>query len=124
MTAMALDWLEFDYSEDAEGHGSFDAMASAAPAQLQALQQEIARVLDWAHEAFGPPVPPDEGGEWHYELQGVREVPTPLLADYDAAARRLRFADGAAGASRTTLSLTVGGTPGFCAAFRDTLGTA
>ena len=116
----ALDWLEFDYSEDAEGHGSFDAMASAAPAQLQSLQQEIVRVLEWAQREFGPPVPPEEGGEWHYELQGVREVPTPLAVDYDAAAGSLRFEDGPAGAARTTLSLTLGGTPGFCAAFRET----
>src|SRR3954471_18623657 len=80
--AMELAWLEFDYSEDAEGNGSFDAMAAASPAQLAALQAEIARVLDWAHANFGNPVPPDEGGEWHFELQGVREIATAMAVDY------------------------------------------
>ncbi|MHB1124523.1 MAG: hypothetical protein ACYC0T_17645 [Ramlibacter sp.] len=27
MASLTLDWLDFDYSEDAQGHGSFDAMA-------------------------------------------------------------------------------------------------
>jgi hypothetical protein len=114
---MALDWLEFDYSEDAEGNGSFDAMAAAAPAQLSALQAEIARVLDWAHGSFGDPLPPDEGGEWHYELQGVQEAATALDVAY--ASGRLSLNAGAASPPRVTLSLTVGGTPGFCAAFRQ-----
>lgn len=115
---MTLDWLDFDYSEDAGGNGSFDAMAAAAPAQLAALQQEIVRVLDWAEAEFGAPLAPEEGGEWHYALEGVREVPTPLAVDYDAAGRSLRFTEGSPGAARITLSLTLGGTAAFCAAFR------
>jgi len=117
---MALDWLEFDFSEDGEGHGSFDAMAAAAPAQLPALQAEVVRVLDWAQRQFGEPQPPEEGGEWHYELQAVQEVATALAVDY--APGRLRLQAGAAGPPRFTLSLTVGGTPGFCAAFRQAFG--
>lgn len=114
---MTLDWLEFDYSEDAEGNGSFDAMAAAAPAQLHALQAEIARVLDWAHARFGEPLPPDEGGEWHYALQGVQEAATALRVDH--ARGRLALTPGPASPPRVTLSLTLVGTPGFCAAFRQ-----
>jgi hypothetical protein len=114
---MALAWLEFDYSEDAEGNGSFDAMAAASPAQLAALQAEVARVLDWAHGNFGEPQPPEDGGEWHYELQGVQEVSTPLQVEHTRG--RLQMQPGAPGAPRTTLSLTLGGTPTFCAAFRQ-----
>ncbi|MDB5857006.1 MAG: hypothetical protein JWQ76_695 [Ramlibacter sp.] len=114
---MALDWLEFDYSEDAEGIGSFDAMAAAAPAQLPALQAEVVRVLDWAHRGFGAPLAPEEGGDWHYELQAVQEVATPLAVDY--APGRLQLGAGAAGPPRVTLSLTLGGTRGFCEAFRQ-----
>jgi hypothetical protein len=119
---MTLDWLDFDYSEDAEGNGSFDAMAAASPAQLPALQDEIARVLDWARAHFGAPMPPDEGGEWHYELQGVREVATPLRVEHSRG--RLHIEPGTPGAPRVTLSLTVGGTPGFCAALRQEFGLA
>jgi hypothetical protein len=122
---MALDWLEFDYSEDAEGNGSFDAMAAASPAQLAALQGEIVRVLDWAHAHFGEPLPPDEGGEWHYELQGVQELSTPLQVDLvgwggnPSSPGRLHLHAGTPGAPRVTLSLTLSGTPAFCVAFRQ-----
>lgn len=120
---MTLDYLDFDFSEDAEGHGSFDAMASAAPAQLPALQAEVLRVLDWAEREFaGRRGPLDEGGDWDYELQGVQEVATPLDVTWDPAGARLQLAPGAAGAPRVTLSLTLGGTPQFCAAFRAAFG--
>lgn len=116
---MTLDYLDFDFSEDVQGHGSFDAMASATPAKLPALQAEVLRVLDWAQREFGGRRGPlDEGGDWDYELQGVQEVATPLDVAWDPAAARLRLAPGAAGAPRVTLSLTLGGTPQFCAAFR------
>ena len=42
---MPLNYLDFDYSEDADGNGTLDAMASVLPAQLPALQSEIAAVL-------------------------------------------------------------------------------
>lgn len=118
-----LDYLDFDYSEDADGHGSFDAMASAAPAQLPALQAEVLRVLQWAERAFPQARGPlDEGGEWDYELQAVEEVATTLLARVDAAAGRLELQRQASGAPRVTLSLTLGGTPAFCAALRGAFG--
>jgi hypothetical protein len=122
---MTLDWLEFDYSEDAEGNGSFDAMAAASPAQLAALESEIVSVLAWAHAHFGDPLPPDEGGEWHYELQGLHEVSTPLHVDFagwggnPSPPQRLHSRPGASAAARVTLTLTIGGTPNFCAALRE-----
>ncbi|MCJ0764780.1 hypothetical protein [Variovorax terrae] len=122
---MTLHYLEFDYSEDAEGTGSFDAMASAAPAQVAALQAEVTRVLDWAHRDFaGAREPLDEGGDWDYELQGVQEVATTLQTRYDAAAGRLDLQPGETGAPRLTLTLTVSGTPAFCEAFRGAFGIA
>lgn len=118
---MTLDWLDFDYSEDEHGHGSFDAMASAAPAQLPALQAEIERVLAWAHGAFPDAQGPlDEGGEWDVDLQGVQETPTPLDVRDDGG--RLVLRPRAAGAPRTTLTVTLTGTPAFCEAFRQAFG--
>jgi hypothetical protein len=100
-------------------------MAAAAPAQLPALQGEIVAVLDWAHAQFGEPLPPDEGGEWHYELQGVEEVSTPLNVDFvgrggnPGSPACLHLSSGTPGAARVTLTLTIGGTPNFCAGLRE-----
>jgi hypothetical protein len=46
---MPLSYLDFDYSEDEQGWGNFDAMASVLPPQRPALQAELAQVLNWAH---------------------------------------------------------------------------
>ena len=42
---MTLDYLDFDYSEDDEGTGTFDAMACVTEAQWARLQQEITQLL-------------------------------------------------------------------------------
>lgn len=118
-----LAYLDFDRSEDAEGHGSFDAMASVAPAQWPALQDEVLRVLDWARRGFGLPQPLDEGGLWDVELQGVREVATTLHVRWAPEAGTLDLQPGATGAPRTTLSLTLTGTLEFCEAFRHAFGS-
>ena len=117
MAPMSLDYLHFDFSGDEEGRGSFDAMASAVPAQLRALQDELVLVLDWAEREFGPAAPLEEGGEWDYELQGVREETTPLRVRYGAGALQLH--DAGAAVPRVTLSLTLTGTAPFCAALRE-----
>lgn len=119
--AAALRYLDFDYSEDADGQGSFDAMAAASPAHLQAVQAEIARVLDWAHARFGAPAALDEGGEWDCELQGVREVPTALEVRHRPGAG-IELRPLASGEARVTLSVTLTGTPAFCAALQEAFG--
>lgn len=116
---MTLAYLDFDFSEDAEGHGSFDAMAAVAPAQWPALQAEVLRVLAWAEDAFPQARGPlEEGGTWDFELQAVEEVATTLHLQPDDAGRALQVARGATGAPRTTLSFTLSGTPQFCDALR------
>ena len=114
---MSLQYLDFESSGDAEGRGSFDAMASVAPAQFGALQAEVLRVLGWAERSFGPAAALDEGGEWDYELQGTRETSTPLRVQYGAGGLELH--DAAPAAPRITLSLTLSGTPVFCEALRS-----
>ncbi len=67
---MSLQFLDFEYSEDPQGGGSFDAMASVRPAQLAAVRAEISQVLEWAETAFaGQRAPLDEGGAWDVDLQ-------------------------------------------------------
>ena len=120
---MTLHYLDFDYSEDAEGTGTFDAMASATPAQLPALQAEIAQVLSWAHQEFpGTCAALEEGGLWQYDLQGMQETSTPLSLAFDPAHGRLDATQGTPGPVRTTLSLSVSGLPPFCAALREAFG--
>jgi hypothetical protein len=115
---MSLDFLDFEFSEDADGHGTFDAMASAHPAQLAALQAEIVQVLQWAGREFGAAAPLDEGGAWDCELQAVQEVATALDVRFDARSGRLQLEARDAAAPRTTFTLTLSGTPPFCDAFR------
>ncbi|MEO6320017.1 MAG: hypothetical protein ABIR56_05090, partial [Polaromonas sp.] len=83
---MALQYLSFDYSEDTAGTGTFEAMASTWPEQVAAVQVEIVSVLDWSYQAFpdtrGPVA---EGGDWDYDLHGLREFTAPELITYDAA---------------------------------------
>ena len=122
--AMDLQYLDFEFSGDAHGQGSFDAMAAAAPSQLALLQAEVVRVLAWAGRQFGPPAAPDEGGEWDYALHGVREVATPLDVRWRPGAAQLELAAGEADPPRVTLTLTLSGSEAFCAAFREAFALA
>ena len=120
MTNMDLNYLDFDYSEDADGVGTFDAMASVAPAQIAALHAEICAVLAWAQQHWPNACTPiEEGGAWHYDLQGVQEVSTPLVLTFDDTAGQLRAAPANPAPSRTTITLTISGNADFCGALRD-----
>ena len=117
---MRLRYLEFDYSEDAEGIGTFDALAATAPAHHAAVLAEVAVVLAWAHNTFeAQRAPLDEGGEWDYDLQAWREFSAVDALDFDEHSGELSIQPQPTGAARHTVSLSVTGTPSFCAAFRD-----
>ena len=120
---MDLNYLDFDYSEDAEGTATFDAMASVLPAQLAALHREIAAVLAWAHQQWPQACgPSEEGGIWQYDLQGTQEVATPLALAFDPASGLLRTEMGTPSPPRTTISFTMSGGAEFCAAMREAFG--
>lgn len=115
-----LHYLDFDYSEDADGIGTFDALASVMPPKLPALQAEITAVLQWAHAHFPQGCGPlDEGGIWHWDLQGSQEVSTPLALEWEAAAGRLHATPGTPAPPRTTLGLSLSGQAAFCDALRE-----
>ncbi|MBT2332717.1 hypothetical protein J7E49_02155 [Variovorax paradoxus] len=91
-----LRYLDFDYSEDTEGHGTFDAMASTAPARTHEVLAEIAQVLAWADATFPDARGAlDDGAAWDFDLQQTRETP-----DLD------------------TVTFSLSGSADFCAAFR------
>jgi hypothetical protein len=120
--SMGLHYLDFDFSGDAHGQGTYDAMASAAPGQLPALEAEVLQVLAWAERLFGRPAAPDEGDDWDFDLQGVREVATPLAVRWQPGAASLELQPGPDYPPRVTLTLTLTGSEAFCAAFRAEFG--
>ena len=116
-------FLEWDYSEDDEGLGSFEAMASVGTKHWAAVQAEVAGVLAWAHAEFPDACAPmDEGGEWDCALQGSQEHTTPLTVHFSPEAQALDVQAQAAAPSRYTLVLTLSGTLTFCQALREAFG--
>jgi len=122
--AMQLHYLDFDFSDEDSGRGSFDAMASVVPSRLPALLAEISAVLGWAGRAFGPAGALQDEGEWDYELQGIAEPDTPLEVAYDEGRGEVSLTPAAVVAVLTTLTLTLSGSPAFCEAFREEFGVA
>lgn len=115
---MHLHYLDFDFSDEDTGRGSFDAMASVLPDRLPALLAEIAAVLRWAVEAFGPGGAQGDESEWDHELQGTTEHGTPLAISFDQRSGEVAIAAGGVTA-RTTLTVTLSGSAAFCEAFRE-----
>jgi len=68
--AMPLNYLIFDASDNGEGTGTWDAMASVRAADVPAVKAEVKTVLDWAERhGPGPRGPLDEGGTWDADQQ-------------------------------------------------------
>ncbi len=112
---MALDYLDFDYSEDEQGTGTWDAMASVYAERVPALAADIEQVLLWATREFtGRQGALDDGGDWDYELQSQDDEGRPLPANFDESTGKLLLAASARG--RTTVSLTLAGSAQFGAA--------
>lgn len=119
MQPMNLNYLDFDYSEDADGTGTFDAMASVSPAQVPALHAEISAMLAWAHRHWPDACAPlEDGGVWHYDLHGSLESSTPQELSFDEASGALHTTTGIPGSPRTTITFTLSGSADFCAALR------
>lgn len=115
---MQLQYLDFDFSDEESGRGSFDAMASVLADRLPALLAEIAAVLRWAVGTFGPGGALDDEGEWDYDLQAILEPGTPIDVSFDETSGEISLASDA-GPGRTTLTLTLSGSDAFCVAFRE-----
>lgn len=119
----ALQYLEFDYSEDAEGTGTWDAIASVTAAHVLPLQAEIVHLLEWATEEFsGQRGPIEEGGAWDYDLHSEPESGALQALHYDGTLHQLVPAITPVPGSRHTFTLSVSGTAAFCAALRSAFG--
>lgn len=65
-----MHYLLFDPTDNTDGSGTWDAMASVHAAQLPAVLAEVRTVLDWAEaHAPGPRGPLEEGGAWDADEQ-------------------------------------------------------
>ena len=116
-----LSYLDFDYSEDEQGIGTWDAMASVSASRVPALAAEIAQVLCWASREFtGRQGPIDEGGDWDYDLQSLNDDGQPLPACFDSGKGQLDLP--AAGHGYTTVSLSLAGSAQFGAALQAAFG--
>ena len=115
---MQLQYLDFDFSDEETGRGSFDAMASVLPDRVPAVLAEIAAVLRWATGAFGPGGALEDDGDWAYELQGIAEPGMPLELMFNEGNGEVLLAP-AGGSERATFTLTLTGSAAFCEAFRE-----
>ena len=65
-----LQWLTFEVSDDTDGIGTIEGMASTAALSHEAAMAEARAVLDWAHARFPQAHGPlDEGFVWDHDLQ-------------------------------------------------------
>lgn len=71
---MPLEFLIFDASDDGQGHGSWEAMASVRTDRLPPLMAEVEHALHEARcSAPGPRGPQEDGGAWDAEVQVQEE---------------------------------------------------
>lgn len=100
----ALQWLTLSWSDDADGIGTLEAMASTEATHAAAVDAEVAALLDWARTHFPQgPGPVDEGHDWDQDLQTVIEDE----------------AQGEGNRAWRTVTLTLSGTPAFLAAVAE-----
>ena len=114
---MQLQYLLFDFSADGSGSGSFDAMASVLPDRRVALLAEVASVLRWSWNAFGPPGSGEGEGDWHFDLHAGTETGLPLHVAYEPGGGAVRLGDPRGGSARITLTFALAGSRAFCEAF-------
>jgi hypothetical protein len=71
---LTLQYLTFEASDDGDGVGTWDAMASVRADQVAAVLAEVQAVLNWAERhSPGPRGPLEEGGFWDADQQTLAE---------------------------------------------------
>lgn len=117
---MALDYLDFDVSEDDADNTTWDAMASVHSDRWPALLDEVRQVLAWATQDFrGRRAPLEDGGDWDYDLSAQDDDHGRALAlRWDARSSQLT-GDAPQPGGYTTLTLTLTGNAAFGEALRQ-----
>jgi len=117
----ALHLLDFETSDDGEGHLTLDAIASVRPDHLAALHAEVVQVLAWLHRRFPDgPGPLDEGAPWDADLRASTERSTRERLRYERSSRRL-IAEAATGGEtlRHTVTLSIAATEAVAQALAE-----
>jgi len=81
---MSLKYLEFDLSEDTDGLGTWDALASPAAQHTHALLAEVLALTQELTRMLGPAGPIEEGHLWDLDLQIQDESGQALPLQLDA----------------------------------------
>ncbi|MBV8618857.1 MAG: hypothetical protein JOY84_08350 [Curvibacter sp.] len=116
-----LRYLDFEFSEDAQGLGCRDALATVRPSQWPALQAEVGLVLAWARQLPGATEGPlEDGGDWDWSLQAWLETDPPLALVVDEG--HVLGTEALAPDSRISLAFTLSGSPDFCQALATRFG--
>jgi len=117
---MELQYLDFEFSDEESGRGSFDAMATVAAVRVPAVLGEIDLVLAWADRVFGPAAAvedQDDADEWNYEVQAFAGGDALDIGRGDSGGVRMRSA--VADDAIIELTFTLSGSSAFCDAFRQ-----
>jgi hypothetical protein len=115
--AKPLRYLTFDFSEDTEGVGTFEAMASTGTAHVAAVREEVGQVLAWAYEHFAEGRGAiEEGFDWDYDLRSLVEWSQPEPLQFDPRSGLVTALTGLPGQPRHTVTLTLSGSLEFCQA--------
>lgn len=122
LAPMELHCLDFDFSDEESGRGSFDAMASVLAPRVPALLAEISSVLRWAAQTFGPAGALQGDGEWDFDLSGIAEPDAPLEVTCHERTGEVLLSPAPSGQALTTLTFTLSGSQAFCEAFRAEFG--
>lgn len=115
---MTLHFLDLDYSEDADGIATWDAMACVQPGRLPALLAEVESILGWALANFAAEQGPHEdGGLWQYDLQCERDGQPLVELRLDPQTGRIAAPTDLAAGQALTLNLSLSGSGAFAEAF-------
>jgi hypothetical protein len=123
MVRMQLHYLDFDFSDEDSGRGSFDAVAAVAAGRVPAVLEEINLVLAWACRVFGPVATPDNSGasddsdEWNYQVQAF--AAGHVLDMCRDGSGRVGIRSAVPHDALTELTFTLSGSSAFCEAFRQ-----
>lgn len=115
---MQLQYLDFEFSDEENGRGSFDAMASVFPDRVPAVLAEMTQVLRWAVDAFGSAGQLEEDSEWAHAVQAIIEPSTPLKVLVDEGSGEVSL-EPVGGSKRVTFTITLTGSRAFCDALRQ-----
>ena len=112
--------MRIDHLINGKSVAGKDYFETVNPATQEVLA-EVAAVLNWARQHFGPERPMDEGGEWDVDLQAWCETQPARMLAVDLHAPGLLASDDSSADEpvRRTIALSLSGSASFAEALRQ-----